>query len=383
MREIIFLLALASANSGISLRAVEPMLPRLATDFGVSVSVAASVITAYALAAGIGYLATGPIGDRFGKLRVVTITLFAAGITSVACAFAQDITTLAVMRFATGMLCTTPVMLGMAYIGDRVPSKERQPVIARFIAGTITGQALGPVVGGALTDLFGWHGAFVFLGGVFMVVAAILFVRTRAQWDEEAPVPLPRNPVKTYVQMFSVSRVRHVVSCGFIETMLFFAAYSFLGAALALRFDASLTLIGLVLAGFGVGGVLYTLFVRRLLMAFGQRGMVVGGGALCFVSFVVIALTPVFWVALPCAMGLGFAFYMLHNTLQTKATEMMPAARATALSLYSFSWVMGQALGVTIMGVAVVWLGYALPIIASGAGLLALGWWLRNNLQKL
>ncbi|MBI2317211.1 MAG: MFS transporter, partial [Betaproteobacteria bacterium] len=70
MRETIFLLALASGNSGVSLRIIEPMLPRLAADFGLSIPATASVITSYALAAAIGTLAYGPLGDRYGKLRV-------------------------------------------------------------------------------------------------------------------------------------------------------------------------------------------------------------------------------------------------------------------------------------------------------------------------
>ena len=49
MRETIFLFSVASFISGISLRVVEPMLPQLAADFGVSVSIAATVITAYAV----------------------------------------------------------------------------------------------------------------------------------------------------------------------------------------------------------------------------------------------------------------------------------------------------------------------------------------------
>ena len=89
MREAVFLLALASANSGISMRVIEPMLPRLATDFGTSISGAASVITAYALGAAIGTLAYGPLGDRFGKLRMATISLLGAGLASLACAFAS------------------------------------------------------------------------------------------------------------------------------------------------------------------------------------------------------------------------------------------------------------------------------------------------------
>ena len=383
MKETIFLLALASANSGIALRVVEPMLPQLASDFGESVSLTAMIITAYAFSYGASQLIHGPIGDRFGKLRVVTFTLMGAALGSFGCALASDISSLAAMRLVTGLFSSTPVMLGMAYIGDRVPIGERQPVIARFIAGTIIGQALGPAIGGAVTDLLSWRGTFALLGTVFAAVSLILFVRTRSQWAEDKGKKFAGNPFAVHVSLLGSARVRLLLTVAFIETFIFFGAFSFLGAYLKQRFDLSLTLIGVMLAGFGIGGVFYTLLVRRLLMALGQRGLVLGGGVLCFACYLLTALTPVWQPVLAFTIGLGFSFYMLHNTVQTKATEMAPQARGTAVAMYSSCWALGQAAGVAGMGLAVGAFDYALPIIAFGAGYLALGVWMRKNLNRL
>lgn len=383
MREIIFLLALASANSGIALRAVEPMLPRLAADFGTSVSSAAMIISAYAFAYSGAQLVYGPIGDRFGKLRVVTLSLACGAIACFGCALAHSLVTLAAMRLVTGLFASTPVMLGMAYIGDRVPLSKRQPIIARFIAGTITGQALGPFIGGAVTDLLGWRGTFAAIGAVFAVVSAILLVRTRAQWDDEKGSETLANPVAVHMGLLESPRVRHVVTVGFIETFLFFGAFSFLGAYLKVRFDLSLTLIGAILAGFGIGGVLYTLLVKRLLKGLGQNGLVLWGGAACCASYLLAMLTPVWGVFAACTIGTGFSFYMLHNTLQIKATEMAPHARGSGLAIYSAAWALGQSAGVATMGLLVGLFDYRLPIAAFGVGYLALGLWMRKNLNKL
>lgn len=383
MREVIFLLALAGANSGIALRAVEPMLPRLASDFGTSISTTALIISAYAFAYAGSQLLYGPIGDRFGKLRVATLSLLGAALGSLGCALASDIVILGAMRLVTACFASTPVILGMAYIADRVPVAERQPVIARFIIGTISGQALGPAIGGALTDLVGWRGTFAAIGTVFAAVCAILFVCTRAQWDDEKRSPSLGNPLAVHARLLKSSRVRHVVSVGLIETFLFFGAYSFLGAYLKLRFDLSLTMIGAILAGFGIGGVLYALGARRLLMEFGQRGLVLAGGVACFAFYLLAMLTPIWEIFILCTIGLGLAFYLLHNTLQTKASEMAPEMRGSALALYSSGWAMGQALGVAAMGIAVGVTDYGPAIVAFGAGYFALGIWMRRNLDKL
>lgn len=383
MRETIFLLALASANSGIALRAVEPMLPRLASEFGASVSSTAMIISAYAFAYAGSQLLYGPIGDRFGKLRVATLSLMGAAAGSFGCALAPDLVTLAAMRLVTALFASTPVILGLAYIGDHVRVEERQPVIARFIIGTISGQALGPAIGGAVTDIAGWRGTFALIGVVFAVVSATLLVRTRARWSEEKGTPFLGNPLAVHLQLLESPRVRRVVAVGFIETFIFFGAYSFLGAYLKLRFDLSLTLIGALLAGFGIGGIFYGLMVRRLLMQLGQRGLVLGGGAACFASYAVAMLTPVWPVFIACTIGLGFGFYMLHNTVQIKATEMAPHARGSALALYSSGWALGQAAGVACMGLAIGPFDYQGPILLFGACYLALGLWMRRNLGRL
>ena len=329
-------------------------------------------------------LVYGPLGDRFGKLRVVTLSLAGAALGCFACALASGIAGLAAARAFTGLFASTPVLLGMAYIGDRVSAEERQPVIARFIIGTITGQALGPAVGGAVTDLLGWRGIFALIGAVYAVVCVILLARTRGRWAQERrSAPVPGHPFAAHLRLLRSSRVRHVVAIGFIETFIFFGPFSFLGAYLKLRFDLSLTVIGAILAGFGAGGILYTLFVRRLLRGFGQRGLVLAGGASAFAFYVLAMQTPWWGLFVACTVGLGFSFYLLHNTLQVKATEMAPEARATGLALYSAAWALGQAAGVAAMGLAVSLAGYRASISAFGACYLLLGLWMRRNLGRL
>ena len=383
MRETIFLLALGSANSGIALRVIEPMLPQLASEFGIGIAAAASVITTYAIAYAIGQLAYGPLGDRYGKLRISTWSLMGAAAGSIACAFAQDIGSLAALRFATAIFASASMTLGMAHIGDTVPLAERQCVVARFINGTIIGQALGPVVGGFFTDIFGWRGTFVFLGAVFASVAMTMLARTRPQWAGAARVGAGGNPFTAHLRLLRAVRVRYVVSVSFFDAFFFFGAYSFLGAFLKLKFDLSLSIIGLILSGFGIGGVLYTLLVKPLVRIFGQRGLVAWGGAICCGCFVLTALTPLWVIAMPCTIGLGFSFYMLHNTVQTKATEMAPEARGAAVSSYAATWSLGQGAGVAFMALVVGFVDYVPAIIGFGAGFLALGLWMRANLDKL
>jgi len=379
-REAIALLAVGAFVSGISLRCVEPMLPQLAADFSTSVSAASIIVTAFAVAYACAVLLQGPLGDRYGKLRVVAIGVALAGVASLGCAASWSLGSLAAMRFLMAIFASAPVALGIAYIGDVVPLEHRQATIARFIAGSIFGQTIGPLFGGIFTDWAGWRSSFVILGFLFLAGAAITVLRTRRDWPAVEPGRF--EPLAVHVRLLGRAAVRWLLAVGVAETFFFFGGYVFLGAYLRERFGLSYTAIGLVLAGYGVGGLVYTSLVRWF-VPLGDRRMVVLGGLLGFLFFGTMVLVSDWRYAVPCTFGLGFAFYLVHNTVQTKASEVAPDARGSAIALYASAWAVGQASGVAALGVAVASVGYAAAILAAAAGFALLGFWLRFNMARL
>ena len=383
MTKIIWLLAIASANGSMALRAVEPMLPAIAGEFGISVSAASVVMIAYALAYGCGQVVHGAIGDRHGKLRVVTIAIGLSAISSIGCAFSWSLGSLAFWRMATGALSSGAMVLGMAYIGDVVEKQERQVVMARYVAGSILGQSLGPAVGGFFTDLLGWRSAFAFHALIFGSVALLLWRDTRRHWHLGPRTEGPIISIPRYISIFKLESARMVMFIGMFECMFFFGAYSFVGSMLKERFDLNYTTIGLTLAGYGVGGMVFIILVRRILPRFGQAGMVLGGALSSGFFFLVLAFAPVWQIAIPCTIGLGFSFYLLHNVMQTRSTEMAPHARGTGISLFAFFWAIGQSVGIGTVGLGVATVGYSAMIALFGLGFVGVGFYLRANLHRL
>jgi predicted MFS family arabinose efflux permease len=186
-----------------------------------------------------------------------------------------------------------------------------------------------------------------------------------------------------YVELLSQRRTRGVLAFVFLEMMFFFGAFSFVGAMMKARFDVSFTLIGLVLAGYGLGGLLYSAAVHWLLLHFGQRGCVLLGGALGGLFYLGVAVAPAWPLVLVCTVGLGFGFYTVHNTLQTKGTDMAPHARAAGMALFSMMWAGGQAAGVSLMSAGVFAFGYAPMIAACGIAFALLALALRRELDQL
>jgi predicted MFS family arabinose efflux permease len=123
-------------------------------------------------------------------------------------------------------------------------------------------------------------------------------------------------------------------------------AFAYVAADLHLRFGLSFTLIGLIVGAFGIGGLAYAGSVQVLVGRFGQIGLARLGGALIGLSYLALAVAPHWWIAPLAVTVIGLGFYMLHNTLQTNATQMSPQARGTAVALFSSALYIGQSLGV-------------------------------------
>jgi predicted MFS family arabinose efflux permease len=379
-RRTIALLAVAAFVSGANLRVADPLVPKLAQDFSASVGAAASVVSAFTLAYALFQVVHGPLGDRIGKLRTVTIGMFIAAAAAFASAAAPNLALLSLGRFLTGMGAAAVIPLSLAFIGDTVPYERRQLVLGRFIGAVLTGQVFGPLLAGALSDYLSWRAVFVVIGAVFAAVGLRLLAGGRAR---QPALAAPRaNPVAQYAHLARDRWVRVIVLTVAAEGFLFYGAFAYLGAYLKSAFGIGYLLIGLLLAGFSVGGVLYSLLVRWLVPRLRERGLAIAGGALLLVCFLGIALMPSWPLTVPFFVASGLAFYMLHNTLQTKATEMAPQARGAGVSFFAFCLFLGQAAGAAAFGQAIEAIGYPAVFATAGLGLLLLAAEFRRRLPK-
>jgi predicted MFS family arabinose efflux permease len=375
----IAVLAAAAFMSGLTMRMAEPLVPNVANEFDVGVGAGAVIVTGFSLSYGLFQIAHGPLADRVGKLRVVAATLVVAAAGCVACALASSLWVLAAARFLTGIGAGGIMPLALAYLGDNVPFADRQLAIGRFLAGVVLGVAVGPVVGGLLGDAIGWRAAFVVPALGFVVLGLLLAPIARR---ENAPAPAPPepwNPLPRYLALARIPTARAVLVAAALEAFLFFGSFAYLGAFLRHEFSLSYSAIGGILAGYGLGGIAYSLLVQVLLRRMGQGGLVATGGMVVLGSFVALALAPGWGLCVPLVALLGLSLLMFHNTLQTHATEMTPGARGLAVSAFVFCLFGGQTIGVTVFGPLVESLGYRPMFIVSGCGIAVLALWYRRR----
>ncbi|HSV84334.1 MAG TPA: MFS transporter [Ramlibacter sp.] len=384
VRAAVNLLAIAALFSGAALRICDGLLPRLAADFGISTGTAGRAVLTFATAYGFAQLAYGPLADRYGKAKLVCSALFGCALAGLACAFAPGFDALVLLRIVWGVAAAGVIPLAMAWIGDTVPYEQRQATLARLLTGTLTGMMLGQLGGGLFADsTFGWRGAFLTLAAGYALVALLLLRKLRTLTALSPAAGSGRvGFLSQLTTVFGVPWVRVVLATVAAEGVFLLGPLSFLPAYLHQRFGLSVSAASALIALYAVGGLVYAMTARTIVRRFGERKMVLAGGLLMAAGFLAWYASPVAWLAAPVALLVGFGTYLFHNTLQTNATQMAPAARGTAMALFASSFFIGQAVGVSWAGAAFDRFGPAPLLLVPALALGLAGWGFARALRR-
>jgi MFS family permease len=340
------LLALAGFLGTVSMRLCDAMLPALATVFATSTAQVATVISAFTVTYGLMQLVYGPLGDRYGKPRVIAGAVALCALACLAAALAPTLATLTLARCAMGAGAAAIVPMSLAWIGDSVPMAQRQEVLARYSTATLGGMVIGAFAGGLFTETVGWRWAFVALALPFAVASWALWRLDRLS-PKVAGSPGQRLPYWRQVQLvLAVPWSRFVLLTVLTEGLFAFGCVAFVPTVLHARFALPLTQGGAVVATYALGGWLFAHSATPLLRRFEPARLVRWGGGLLAAGFCVLAWMPTWhWAVVGCLVG-GFGLYAFHNNLQTQGTQLSSTARGVAMSLFACSLFLGQSLGV-------------------------------------
>jgi predicted MFS family arabinose efflux permease len=373
-RRSVLLLSFATFSSMAAQRLCDAMLPELSRVFEASLADAARVVSVFAVVYGLCQLVYGPLGDRLGKFRIVTWATLGCSVGSVAAVFAGTLDMLVLARMLVALGAAAIIPLSLAWIGDTVSYELRQETLARVGLGTTLGITGGQLLGGVFTDTLGWRWAFAFMTLLFGGVGLLLWRdgrRQQVQAGKAAAAPPPvagarQGFVRQALQIVTGRWSRIVLIVALIEGASGFGVLAIWASHLHHALGLSLAAAGAIVALFGLGGMLYMAVARFLIPRLGEHGLARTGVLLLGLSALVIAYTPLWWPSLPASLLAGFGFFMFHNTMQTNATQMAPAARGTAVSLFASFLFMGQSIGVLLAAALVARLG-STAVIAGGA----------------
>lgn len=359
--------------SAISMRVLDPVMPLLAAEFDRGMVEVALLSTWFTFFYAFGQPVLGPVGDSFGKARLMSFALIAvAACTSIA-AMAGSFGVFSLARGLTGIASGGVIPLAIAMIGDRAPFEQRQVALARFMMATLTGQIAGGLASGALTPLIGWRGVLVGVALIALAAGVGSYIAVRPRGGVKREPFSIAGALANYRAIIAHPRALPLFVMVACEGALCFGFFPYVAGMLMARDGATSVESGIVITCFALGGMTFAFLAPWIVRVLGAANMMRLGGVVLGASFALFAISAPWWTAMPLFALLGFGFYNLHNNLQAQATTLSETARGSSVALFACALFTGTACGPPLVGALKALGGETFALLVFAIGVLALG----------
>jgi ACDE family multidrug resistance protein len=369
--------SLIGANAVIALGygVVAPVLPQLARHFGVSISAATFVITAFALMRLLAAPPTGFLVQRLGERRIYVSGVLIVALSTAACAFANTYWQLLLFRALGGIGSTMFFVSALGLMIRMSPPDARGRVAGMFSGAFLVGSVAGPVVG-SLTAGLGLSAPFVIYGALLLLAAVVVLVSLR-----NSPLAEPSDSDEPAVTVRVALRHRAyraaLLSNFATGWSLFGLRFALVPLFVAEVLDQSASIAGLALAAFAVGNVAVVMYSGRLSDRIGRRPLLIVGLAASGVTTAVLGLAHSLPVFMALAVLAGAASGVYNSPQQAAVADIIGKARGgSAIATFQMMSDFGSIVGSFGVGLLAQQLSFAWAFGISGAILLlaAVGW---------
>ena len=226
--KIVFILGLLAMLMPLSIDMYLPALPVISAQFGVPAGSAQMTLSTYILGFALGQLFYGPMADSLGRKPVILGGTLVFAVAAVACALAQTIDHLIIMRFFHGLAAAAASVVINALMRDIYPKEEFSRMMSFVMLVTTIAPLVAPMAGGAVLVWFSWHMIFWILALAALLASAMIFFFI----DETLPVERRQKfHIRTTIGNFaSLFRHKRVLSYMLASGFSFAGMFSFLSA---------------------------------------------------------------------------------------------------------------------------------------------------------
>lgn len=340
-RLLLGLLAAITAAGPIAMNIYLPALPRVQAHFGTSVADVNLTVSLPLIAFAIGVFVYGPVSDRFGRRPVILGGQLVFALGNLLCLFAPSFGMLLAGRVVQALGTSAGLVVARAMLGDLYGREKMARMLAYLTMIIVIGPTVSPLIGGFVTEAFGWHALFGLLLATNFVILAVVWrflPETRSDAD--------RRQGASGLARMSLAVIRQPTFLGLAlqSGMIFsvFLAFISIVPYVMVSLGHSSTEYGLWYLAVAIGYFLGNWVVTRFATRAGLRRLIEMGMAIQLVSAVGGAglVLAGFWqpAALFLPMGvLSFGQGLALPNITASAVALAPRTPGAASSMLSFS----------------------------------------------
>ncbi len=356
---MLFVYILCGLASSLSNRSIDALITSISRDFSVPVATAALISSIYAFPYALGQPVLGPMGDFYGKTRILVACLWVLAISLLGCALAPSFELLLVFRLIGGVAAGGVMPVTMAMMSDRYPPAQRQLAIGRFLITGLSGMVFGATIAGIMAVSLGWRSYIYVAAGIAFAaaIASTLAFRAPAGTVRPAGHIHLSDARASYTHVFRNPKAMLCFGTVFMEGLSFYGVTPYIAELMETANLGTAREAGFVLGAFGLGGIGYSLSLPLLLRTLRRRERMTWGGLLGTAGLFGLMLTLSWPVTAVLFAVSGYGFFLLHNSIQGEVSELAAEARSSAFAMHSFSFFLGAAFGPILTGLGLHWLG--------------------------
>ncbi|WOC11507.1 MFS transporter [Gordonia sp. MP11Mi] len=359
---------------------IAPALPIFASDFGVGITAATVVVSAFAMMRLAFAPATGHLVTKLGERRIYLTGLMIVALSTLACAFAQNYWQLLVFRAAGGIGSTMFSVSAMALLIRLAPPATRGRASGYYSAGFLVGNLAGPLVGAVLVD-FGLRMPFVVYAIALLIAAAVVAAAMppapEPPTDSGVHAPLP---AAGFFEALRWAEYRAILASNFAQ------GWASMGVRVAVvplfveqGLGESAGWAGIVLACYAAGNIVAIIVSGRLSDRFGRRPVMIPGLIIAAASTIVLGWSPNIEAVLALTVVSGIGSGLFAPTHQAALGDLLAKRErgGSALAAYGMAADLGAVSGPLIAGLIADRWGYGPAFaVTGGVVVVALVLWL-------
>ena len=341
---------------------VQPILPVLSHEFGVSPATSSISLSISTALMALGLLVTGPLSDAVGRKPVMVIALLLAAICTLISATMSSWHGILIMRALIGLSLSGVAAVGMTYLSEEIHPSVIAFSMGLYISGNSIGGMSGRLISGVITDFSSWRVAVAVIG-CFALASALMFWKILPASRHFRPASLkPRSLMINFRLHWRDRGLPLLFAEGFLLMGAFVTLFNYIGyRLLSAPWFLSQAIVGLLSVVYLTGS--WSSPKAGAMTARYGRGPVLLFSTVLMLTGLLITLVNSLWLIFPGMMMFTAGFFAAHSVASGWIGPRARRAKGQASSLYLFSYYAGSSVAGTLGGVF--WHAYGWPGITA------------------